>query len=79
LDGRGARLRTRRGAESPQRSRALWRFGTEHEDYIDVTVLRDSGLTPIRFSHWQVKHEPDHALNILRRTAAHLRGSLHPH
>jgi Protein of unknown function (DUF559) len=41
-------------------------------------VLRDqahtaSGLTPLRFSHWQVKHEPTHVRSVLARTTANLR------
>jgi hypothetical protein len=41
-------------------------------------ALRDqthtaAGLTPLRFSHWQVKHEPAHVKEILSRTAARLR------
>ena len=32
-----------------------------------------SGLTPLRFSHYQVKHEPRHVVEILRRTVAHIR------
>lgn len=41
-------------------------------------TLRDqthtaSGLTALRFSHHQVKHEPDHVRRILSRTAARLR------
>lgn len=32
-----------------------------------------SGLTPLRFSHWQVKHEPAYVRRILSRTVAHLR------
>jgi hypothetical protein len=35
-----------------------------------------SGLTPLRFSHYQVKHEPRHVEDILRKTVANLRG--HP-
>jgi len=35
-----------------------------------------SGLTPLRFSHHQVKYEPRHVEDILRRTASNLRG--HP-
>ena len=35
-----------------------------------------SGLTPLRFSHHQVKYEPRHVEDILRRTVANLRG--HP-
>jgi very-short-patch-repair endonuclease len=41
-------------------------------------ALRDqthtaSGLVPLRFSHYQVKYEPEHVLRILARTAANLR------
>lgn len=41
-------------------------------------ALRDqthtaAGLTPLRFSHYQVAHEPQHVLRILTRTAANLR------
>lgn len=41
-------------------------------------ALRDqthtaSGLTPLRFSHYQVKYEPQHVRRILSRTAANLR------
>lgn len=32
-----------------------------------------SGFTPLRFSHYQVKYEPGHVLNILAQTAANLR------
>ncbi|HEU5252509.1 MAG TPA: DUF559 domain-containing protein, partial [Solirubrobacterales bacterium] len=35
-----------------------------------------SGLTPLRFSHHQVKYEPRHVVEILTRTVANLRG--HP-
>lgn len=41
-------------------------------------VLRDqahiaSGLTPLRFSHYQVKYEPDHVRRVLARTASNLK------
>ncbi len=41
-------------------------------------ALRDqthtaSGLTPLRFSHYQVKYEPRHVHDVLSRTAANLR------
>jgi hypothetical protein len=41
-------------------------------------ALRDqthtaAGLTPLRFSHWQVKYDPAHVESILTRTVAHLR------
>lgn len=32
-----------------------------------------AGLTTLRFSHWQVKHEPAHVRSILIATATHLR------
>ncbi len=35
-----------------------------------------SGLTPLRFSHHQVKYEPRHVVEILTKTVANLRG--HP-
>jgi len=35
-----------------------------------------SGLTPLRFSHYQVKYQPQHVVEILTKTVAHLRG--HP-
>jgi len=31
-----------------------------------------AGLVVLRFTHWQVKHEPDYVAKILRRTAARL-------
>ena len=42
-------------------------------------ALRDqthtaAGLTPLRFSHCQVKYEPRHVRDILGKTAANLRG-----
>jgi very-short-patch-repair endonuclease len=44
-------------------------------------ALRDqthtaSGLTPLRFSHYQVKYEPDHVHDVLTRTLANLRPRL---
>jgi uncharacterized protein DUF559 len=60
-----------------------WRYhrtpATQTRDALRFQIHTAAGLTPLRFSHWQVKHEPDHVLNILCRTAARLRGSLHPH
>lgn len=37
-----------------------------------------AGLTPLRFSHYQVKYEPRHVRQILEQTAANLRGSPAP-
>ena len=47
-------------------------------------ALRDqthtaSGLTSLRFSHYQVEYEPDHVRRILARTAANLRRVDCPH
>jgi hypothetical protein len=60
-----------------------WRYhrtpAAQTRDALRFQAHTAAGLTPLRFSHWQVKYEPPHVLNILRRTVAHLRGSLHPH
>jgi hypothetical protein len=59
-----------------------WRYhrtpAAQTRDALRFQTHTAAGLTPLRFSHWQVKYEPRHVLNILRRTVAHLRGSLHP-
>lgn len=31
------------------------------------------GLTPLRFTHWQVKYQPAHVRSVLRQTTARLR------
>lgn len=55
-----------------------WRYhrtpSAQTRDALRFQAHTASGLTPLRFSHWQVKHEPRHVLDILRRTAANLRG-----
>jgi hypothetical protein len=55
-----------------------WRYhrtpATQTRDALRFQTHTAAGLTPLRFSHWQVKYEPDHVLIILRRTVAHLRG-----
>lgn len=54
-----------------------WRYhrtpATQTRDALRFQAHTAAGLTPLRFSHWQVKYEPDHVLDILRRTAMHLR------
>ncbi|MGN6203132.1 MAG: DUF559 domain-containing protein, partial [Solirubrobacterales bacterium] len=59
-----------------------WRYhrtpATQTRDALRFQTHTAAGLTPIRFSHWQVKYEPTHVLNILRSTATHLRGDQHP-
>jgi very-short-patch-repair endonuclease len=60
-----------------------WRYhrtpAAQTRDALRFQAHTAAGLTPIRFSHYQVKYEPRHVLEILRRTVSHLRGSLHPH
>src|SRR3954451_9402782 len=54
-----------------------WRYhrtpAAQTRDALRFQTHTAAGLTPLRFSHWQVKYEPDHVLDILRRTAANLR------
>jgi hypothetical protein len=60
-----------------------WRYhrtpAAQTRDALRFQAHTAAGLTPLRFSHWQVKYERQHVLNILGTTAARLRGSLHPH
>ena len=59
-----------------------WRYhrtpSAQSRDALRFQVHVAHGLTPLRFSHRQVKYEPDHVTNILRRTVAHLHGSPAP-
>jgi hypothetical protein len=54
-----------------------WRYhrtpAAQTRDALRFQTHTAAGLTPLRFSHWQVKYEPRHVLNILRRTAGNLR------
>jgi len=54
-----------------------WRYhrtpATQTRDALRFQTHTAAGLTPIRFSHWQVKYEPAHVEAILKRTAANLR------
>jgi putative AbiEi antitoxin of type IV toxin-antitoxin system/uncharacterized protein DUF559 len=60
-----------------------WRYhrtpSAQTRDALRFQAHTAAGLTPLRFSHWQVKHEPAHVGAILEQTVAHLHGSLHPH
>jgi Protein of unknown function (DUF559) len=60
-----------------------WRYhrtpSAQSRDALRFQTHVANGLTPLRFSHYQVRYEPRHVQTILERTAAHLRGSLHPH
>jgi hypothetical protein len=53
-----------------------WRYhrtpSAQTRDALRFQVHTASGLTPIRFSHWQVKYEAGHVRRVLERTAAHL-------
>jgi hypothetical protein len=55
-----------------------WRYhrtpSAQSRDALRFQVHVAHALTPLRFSHHQVKYESDHVLDILRRTVAHLRG-----
>lgn len=54
-----------------------WRYhrtpAAQTRDALRFQEHTADGLTPLRFSHWQVKYESRHVLNILKRTAANLR------
>jgi putative AbiEi antitoxin of type IV toxin-antitoxin system/uncharacterized protein DUF559 len=60
-----------------------WRYhrtpSAQSRDALRFQTHVANGLTPLRFSHYQVKYEPRHVRTILEQTAAHLRGSLRPH
>lgn len=53
-----------------------WRYhrtpAAQTRDALRFQLHTASGYTPLRFSHWQVKHEPRHVERILRVTAARL-------
>jgi len=55
-----------------------WRYhrtpAAQTRDALRFQEHTAAGLTPLRFSHWQVKYEPRHVESVLRRTARNLRG-----
>jgi hypothetical protein len=57
-----------------------WRYhrtpSAQTRDALRFQTHTASGLTPLRFSHYQVKYEPRHVQDILTKTATNLRG--HP-
>ncbi len=57
-----------------------WRYhrtpSAQTRDALRFQTHVANGLTPLRFSHYQVKYEPRHVREILTKTAANLRG--HP-
>jgi hypothetical protein len=54
-----------------------WRYhrtpATQSKDAKRDQIHTASGLTPLRFSHYQIAHEPTYVRNILSRTASQLR------
>jgi len=54
-----------------------WRYhrtpAAQSRDALRDQVHTASGLTPLRFSHYQVKYEPAHVRDVLCRTVANLR------
>jgi hypothetical protein len=54
-----------------------WRYhrtpAAQTRDALRVQTHTAAGRTPLRFSHWQVKHQPAYVLSILTATAANLR------
>jgi hypothetical protein len=54
-----------------------WRYhrtpAAQTRDALRFQAHTAAGLTPIRFSHWQVRYEPRHVETILQRTGANLR------
>jgi len=54
-----------------------WRYhrtpAAQSRDALRDQLHTASGLTPLRFSHYQVKYEPGHVRGVLARTAANLR------
>jgi len=55
-----------------------WRYhrtpSAQTRDALRDQIHTAAGLTPLRFSHYQVKYEPGHVRTILGRTAARLMG-----
>jgi Protein of unknown function (DUF559) len=54
-----------------------WRYhrtpSSQTRDALRFQLHTASGLTPLRFSHWQVKYEPRHVRSVLEKTAKNLR------
>jgi Protein of unknown function (DUF559) len=54
-----------------------WRYhrtpAAQTRDALRFQTHTAAGLTPLRFSHWQVKHEPRHVEAVLEKTAKNLR------
>jgi len=48
---------------------------SQTRDRVRDQVHTAAGLTTLRFTHWQVKHERSHVRTVLERTARHLRNA----
>jgi len=59
-----------------------WRYhrtpSAQTRDALRFQVHTAAGLTPLRFSHYQVKHEPRHVREILEKTCQRLGGCASP-
>ena len=59
-----------------------WRYhrtpSAQTRDALRFQTHTAAGLTPLRFSHYQVKYEPRHVCQVLTKTAANLRARLAP-
>lgn len=57
-----------------------WRYhrtpSAQTRDALRFQVHTAAGLTPLRFSHWQVKYESGHVRVVLEKTAKNLRARL---
>jgi len=53
-----------------------WRYhrtpAAQTRDALRFQEHTAAGLTPLRFSHWQVKYEPRHVRRVLEKTVSHL-------
>lgn len=60
-----------------------WRYhrtpAAQTRDALRFQTHTAAGLTPLRFSHWQVKHEPAHVRRILGATAERLDSARRQH
>ena len=59
-----------------------WRYhrtpSAQTRDALRFQTHTAAGLTPLRFSHYQVKYEPGHVRTILTKTVANLRARSAP-
>jgi very-short-patch-repair endonuclease len=51
---------------------------TQTRDRLRDQTHTAAGLTPLRFTHWQVKHERTHVRDVLKRTVAQLHRTAGP-